>query len=80
MGSSYAKKKFKIVMEERTVVNSFLIPLLHMLAVIPSVRLILTPLLRFTNLVPLWYFKARFLCKKILAQLLNAYYFTLGTV
>lgn len=77
---SYEKKKFKIVMEELAIVNLFLIPLLHMLIIIPWVRLILTPLLRFANPVLLGYFKTRFFCKKILAPLLNAYCFTLGAV
>lgn len=72
LGHRYEKKKFKIVMEELAVMNSFLIPPLHVLVKIPWVRLILTPLLRFTNPVLLWYFKARFLWEKILAQLLNA--------
>lgn len=72
LGHRYEKKKFKIVMEGLAITNSFLILLLHVLVKIPWVRLILTSLLRFANPVLFWYFKARFLCKKILAQLLNA--------
>lgn len=76
----HEKKKFKIVVEELAIMNSFLIPLRHVLVEIPWVRLILPPLLRSTNPVLLWYFETRFICKKILAWWLNAYHFTLGTL
>jgi hypothetical protein len=32
IGDKYVRKKFDVVIEELTVMNSFLIPLLHMLA------------------------------------------------
>lgn len=35
VGEGYEKKKFKIVMEELAIMNPFLIPLRHMLALIP---------------------------------------------